>query len=168
VPLPAHAAPSLGPSASSAERTAPAGVPPRNAPKTATIRLSDTGQGRIQARDFVERTLGDWQLDQCRDDALTVVAELAAGAVRDALADNPGEETAPEVWLKLTLRPAHLVCAVTDRSRSLPGYPSATGPLKEHGRGLHIVEALSEHWGWTRYAPTGKTVWAMLPTRPRT
>jgi hypothetical protein len=57
---------------------------------------------------------------------------------------------------------------VTDRSRSLPGYPSTTGPLKEHGCGLHLVEALSEHWGWTRSAPTGKTVWAMLPTRPRT
>jgi hypothetical protein len=168
VPLPAHAAPSLGPSASPAERTAPAGVPPLNAPRTATLRLSGTDQGRIQARDFVERTLADWELDRCRADALTIVTELAAGAVRDTVADSPGDETAPEVWLKLTLRPAHLVCAVTDRSRSLPRYPLANGPLKEHGRGLHLVDALSEHWGWTRYAPTGKTVWAMLPTRSRT
>jgi anti-sigma regulatory factor (Ser/Thr protein kinase) len=111
-------------------------------------------------------------LDHCSADALTVVAELAANAVVHAMPHAPAGMAG--VWLDLTLRPAHLVCAVIDSSDSPPVYPRTNDPLDEHGRGLRIVDALSEHWGWTwrypagRTVPAGKTVWAMLPTRPRT
>ena len=33
--------------------------------------------------------------------------------------------------------------------------------LTEHGRGLHVVEALSARWGWTPYEP-GKAVYAIF------
>ncbi len=166
--LSAHPRLRSGPTALPAHPTAPAGAHRRDAPRTATLRLSGTAQGCAQARDFTDRTLGRWELDHCRDDALTIVTELAANAVVHALPHTPADEAGSGVWLKLTLRPAHLVCAVTDRSGDLPRYPLTSSPLQEHGRGLQIVEALSEHWGWTRYTPTGKTVWAMLPTRPST
>jgi anti-sigma regulatory factor (Ser/Thr protein kinase) len=128
---------------------------------TAALRLSGNRAGCAQAREFTERVLKDWELATCRDDALTVVSELAANAVLHAGSED---DDGSGVWLKLTRRPAHLVCAVTDQGDTLPGTARAAGPLQEHGRGLFIVEALSQHWGWTRYAPKGKTVWAMLST----
>ncbi|MGW7427497.1 ATP-binding protein [Streptomyces sp. NPDC054813] len=140
--------------------------------RTAVLRLICTTQGCARARDFTHRTLGDWALDHCSADALTVVAELAANAVVHAVPHAPGGEA--EVWLKLTQRPNHLVCAVIDSSDIPPVVRRTSDPLDEHGRGLRIVDALSEHWGWTwryragRTLPMGKTVWAMLPTSPRT
>lgn len=140
--------------------------PVRHTPRTATLRLIGTRQGCAEARGFTDRTLDGWALDHCRDDALTVVTELATNAVVHTQPHIPTEEAdAVDLWLRLTLRPTHLVCAVTDHGNGLPVYASAGDPLREHGRGLRIVDALSEHWGWTRRFPTGKTVWAMLPVR---
>ncbi|MDF3147449.1 MULTISPECIES: ATP-binding protein [unclassified Streptomyces] len=142
--------------------------PPRTSPRSAALRLVGAEQGCCQARDFVRRTLGDWALDHCSADALMVVTELAANAVLHAAphsAPHPLAAGEPEIWLRLSLRrPAHLVCAVTDPSDNPPVYPHTSDPLDEHGRGLRIIDALSEHWGWTRRQPNGKTVWAMLPT----
>lgn len=141
--------------------------PPRMPPRSAVLRLVGAEQGCGQARDFVRRTLGDWALDHCSADALTVVTELAANAVLHAVPHPtvcPAADGEAEVWLRLSLRPAHLVCAVTDPSSSPPVYPQAGDLFDEHGRGLRIIDALSEHWGWTRRPPAGKTVWAMLPT----
>jgi anti-sigma regulatory factor (Ser/Thr protein kinase) len=130
------------------------------------VRLDSTEAGCAEARDFTRRTLDAWALDHCSDDALTVVTELAANAVVHAVPQAPSDE--PGVWLKLSLRRAHLVCAVTDPSNVLPVFPRTSDPLQEDGRGLLIVDALSEHWGWTWRSPVGKTVWAMLSARPRT
>ncbi|MCF1596534.1 ATP-binding protein [Streptomyces muensis] len=141
--------------------------PPRISPRSAALRLVGAEQGCGQARDFVRRTLADWSLDHCGADALTVVAELLANAVLHAAPHRPAHPTAgdAEIWLRLSLRrPAHLVCAVTDPSDDPPVYPHTSDPFDEHGRGLRIIDALSEHWGWTRRQPAGKTVWAMLPT----
>ncbi|MFE7269701.1 ATP-binding protein [Streptomyces sp. NPDC057623] len=142
--------------------------PPRTSPRSVALRLVGAEQGCGQARDFVRRTLADWALDHCRADALTVVAELLANAVLHAAphsAARPSSCGEAEIWLKLSLRrPAHLVCAVADPSDHPPVYPHTSDPFDEHGRGLRIIDALSEHWGWTRRQPSGKTVWAMLRT----
>lgn len=169
----AHPTPWIDPTAPPAVRATPRS-PRRTARRTATLRLPGTGTGCAQAREFTERTLTQWELHHCRDDALTVVSELAANALLHARPCDAADEADPQVWMKLTLRPAHLVCAVTDlsdllpRYPELPGYPETADPLQESGRGLRIVEALSQHWGWTRYTPIGKTVWAVLATGPRT
>ncbi|NUT24516.1 MAG: ATP-binding protein [Streptomyces sp.] len=142
---------------------------PRSAPpRSVALRLAGAEQDCGRARDFVRRTLSDWSLDHCSADALMVVTELAANAVLHGVphsAPLPAAHGEAEIWLRLSLRrPAHLVCAVTDPCDSPPVYPHASDPLDEHGRGLRIIDALSEHWGWTRRQPLGKTVWAMLPT----
>lgn len=162
-----HPTPWIDPTVPPAARATPRG-PRRTARRTATLRLPGTGTGCAQAREFTERTLTQWELDHCRDDALTVISELAANALLHAKPCGGAEEADSQVWMKLTLRPAHLVCAVTDRSDLLPRYPETADPLQESGRGLLIVEALSQHWGYTRYTPIGKTVWAVLATGPRT
>ncbi|MFF2997883.1 ATP-binding protein [Streptomyces sp. NPDC057950] len=141
-------------------RSEPAG----NAPRSASLRITESPQGFAQARDFTRRTLGRWALGDRGDDAALVVTELATNAVLHAVPRPGADQTG--VWLKLTLRRAHLVCAVTDQSESPPVCPRTDGALEVHGRGLRIVEALSEHWGWT-LSPAGKTVWAMLPALPR-
>lgn len=133
--------------------------------RTAALRLTGSREGFAEARHFTHRTLDGWSLDHCADDAVAVVTELAANAFLHGLPYS-GAAGAFDVRLRLTVRRGRLMCAVTDPGDSLPVYPQAGDPLLEHGRGLHIVEALSEHWGWTRRSPVGKTVWAMLPTRP--
>ncbi|WP_369407127.1 ATP-binding protein [Streptomyces hokutonensis] len=145
--------------------------PSRSSSRSAVLRLTCTAQESARAREFTQRTLGDWALDHCSDDALTVVAELAANAVVHAMPHTRDDEA--RAWLRLTQRPNYLVCAVIDSSDRPPACPRTSDPFDEHGRGLRIVDALSEHWGWTwRYradstAPEGKTVWAMLLTDPR-
>ncbi|MFH0520341.1 ATP-binding protein [Streptomyces sp. M41] len=173
--LPGHAAPQAG---LTVTPDAPPGTPgrsrltrpdpPRTAPRSAALRLTGAEQDCGRARDFVRSTLGEWSLDHCSADALAVVTELAANAVLHAVPD-PWPPTRARgdagIWLRLSLRrPAHLVCAVTDPSDHPPVYPHTTDPLDEHGRGLRIIDALAQHWGWTRRRPMGKTVWAMLPT----
>ena len=69
-----------------------------------------------------------------------------------------------------TRAPGHSVsncCAWRLRSgrghghRPLPVPPVKRSPAPEHGRGLHVVEALSARWGWTPQDP-GKAVFAIL------
>jgi anti-sigma regulatory factor (Ser/Thr protein kinase) len=184
VSLPARQAPGFasGKAAPSSGRTAPAGSllegtrssisgqgqpgtsePARTSPRTASLCITDTRQGLAQARAFTRRTLDHWAFDQRSDDAVLVVNELATNAVLHAAPNSPDGQSG--VRLNLTLRRAHLVCAVTDQYDGPPVYPRADAPLEVHGRGLRIVEELSEHWGWTR-SRAGKTVWAMLPTPP--
>ncbi|MGW2834564.1 ATP-binding protein [Streptomyces sp. NPDC001286] len=145
-------------------RAAVTGTARPAAPRTVQLSLSGDLTGCGQARAFTERALLDWGLDQCIDDALTVVSELTANAMLHARRCEAGGEGETDVRLRLTRRPAHLVCAVTDRSDAVPVSPHAPDSFQEHGRGLFMVDALAQHWGWTRYTPSGKTVWAILPT----
>ena len=58
-----------------------------------------------------------------------------------------------------------LLCAVGDPSRKPPvlKYP---GALAETGRGLHLVGAFSDNWGYTALGDLGKAVWAIFSTAP--
>ncbi|MEU6146219.1 ATP-binding protein [Streptomyces sp. NPDC047081] len=162
--LPAHPAPWFDPAVQQPGRTAALGAARRIPSRTAQLRVPGERSGCGQARAFTERVLTDWELDHCLDDALTIVSELTANALVHAVRPDTDGETGSEVRLRLTLRPSHLLCAVTDQSQSIPTSPHTVDPLQEHGRGLFLVEALAQHWGWTRTTATGKTVWAMLPT----
>jgi anti-sigma regulatory factor (Ser/Thr protein kinase) len=142
-------------------------VPPRHAPRAAALLLPGTPGECAEARRFTVRTLAAWDLGHLADDARTVVGELTANAVRHAGTRHPLTAAEGEIRLRVTLRAAHLLIAVTDRGDDLPAYPGPAGDLDTAGRGLRVVEALSDHWGWTRYRPSGKTVWAQLPLRAR-
>jgi len=42
-----------------------------------------------------------------------------------------------------------------------------TDVLAETGRGLHVVGALADLWGYTTPSDRGKAVWAMFSAHPR-
>jgi hypothetical protein len=66
--------------------------------------------------------------------------------------------------LKLCLlrRVNELMVAVIDASDDAPT-PRQPDWIRESGRGLQIVDALSSVWGWSPIDGHGKAVWAVLP-----
>ena len=56
---------------------------------------------------------------------------------------------------------AIVLCAVFDPGVGVPVVKEADH-LAESGRGTHVVEALSDAWGWTAPDQSGKAVWAMF------
>ncbi|MFF9201762.1 ATP-binding protein [Streptomyces sp. NPDC014986] len=144
---------------------------PRPGPTTAGVasaaqRLMCGPESLVRARSFTRDTLRGWSLGHRCDDAALVMTELAANAVTHAAPRCAG---VPDIRLGFRLEPAHLLLTVSDPDDHAPvrapGAGSAAG-LEEHGRGLCIVDALSEAWGWMPTPPAGKTVWARLSTRP--
>ena len=100
------------------------------------------------------------------DPAELIVSELVTNSVQ-ATADKDGrprygETGLPVVHLRLASDHARVLIEVWD---SVPRAPAArrAGPDEEGGRGLALVEALSDHWGWTTMPDwSGKAVWAEL------
>ena len=145
--------------------TIPSPTIPSDAPDAAALRIRCGAEGFASARAFTRDTLRRWSLDQRGDDAALVVTELAANAVAHAVPrDLVGEA---EVWLGIVLDPAHVLLTVSDPGEGPPEFTATDGSaLLDHGRGLFIVDALAEEWGWTLKPPAGKSVWARLSTCP--
>ncbi|MFE6523464.1 ATP-binding protein [Streptomyces sp. NPDC057794] len=128
------------------------------------LRVECSREGFARARSFTRHTLRVWSLDHRCDDTTLVITELTANAATHAARAAAG---APEIRLGFRLDPAHLLVTVSDPDDRPPVYAPGTGSgLEEHGRGLCIVDALSEEWGWSPSPPAGKTVWARLSTCP--
>ncbi|MEU3687474.1 MULTISPECIES: ATP-binding protein [Streptomyces] len=90
-----------------------------------------------------------WELDRLSDSAALALTELVANVVRHV----PGRRCSV-----LILREPHgLRVEVAD---SVPGTVIAklAGPLDESGRGLALVEAVTDRWG-VDGTDAGKTVW---------
>jgi hypothetical protein len=122
------------------------------------------GAGSVRAaRDFTVATLHRWSAaERCHDIAI-VVSELVTNALRHALPGSGDARPRRPVRLGLLqLRPC-VLCAVADPSTAAP-VPRPPGSLAETGRGLHIVCALSDGWGYIT-SGSGKVVWAMFTAR---
>lgn len=103
------------------------------------------------ARHAVQRWLHD---RGCRtaDDAMLVLSELVTNAIVHAGAGCTLEVHQCDDRLRLDVR---------DRSREAP-VPGAVRPSDVGGRGLQLVGAVSDAWGWEPTAG-GKRVWAVVP-----
>jgi hypothetical protein len=134
-------------------------------PRVATRTPGADARSVRAARDFTIATLQRWGVAERRDDIVTVVSELLTNAVRHAL-PGPGD-TRPRRPIRLgLLQPGPCVlCAVADHSERAP-VPAGPCHLAETGRGLHVIGALSDQWGYTTPSDTGKVVWAMFTTGP--
>jgi hypothetical protein len=137
-----------------------------DAPSVVALPLTPAQQAAKNARRFTRTTLGRWGLDSLADDAEVIVGEFVANALRHAApdADDDGPapaRTEPRIGLRLFRRSGEVMCAVLDPSDAAPVL-KAPACEAECGRGLQLVDALSDVWGWSPVAGRGKAVWAIL------
>jgi anti-sigma regulatory factor (Ser/Thr protein kinase) len=121
----------------------------------------DPGSASGAAREFTGQTLRGWGLLALAEDAMVIVSELVSNALRHG-SDGAAHDRVELIFWR---RAGEVVCAVTDPGARAP-VMAEPDPLSEAGRGLHVVEALSATWGWTRLSDRRKAVWAAL-TMPR-
>jgi anti-sigma regulatory factor (Ser/Thr protein kinase) len=109
------------------------------------------------ARAFTRATLQRWELPDRCDDITLVVSELLTNALEHA-EPQPGGWP---VWLGLLQSGpgTAVLCAVADAS-PVPPVPVPAGHLAESGRGLHVIEEISDSWGYAAVPSRGKVVWA--------
>jgi anti-sigma regulatory factor (Ser/Thr protein kinase) len=144
---PDHAGPAAGDGAAGSARSGPA----------ASAVLPATPGSVHAARAWVRGNLERSHVDaEVLARAELLVSEIATNAVQHT--------TSALFALRLVTGPA-LEISVHDQDPS--GTPSRVHPTPDEdcGRGLAIVEALSQAWG-IRRSPTGKTVWFRLDPDP--
>ena len=108
------------------------------------------------ARLHTVHILHEWGMRDLADDAALIVSELMTNAA-EASTQLPGR---PPIALRLLASERSLVIEVWDQS-PLDLEPHEAGDDDECGRGLTVVAALSERWGWERTSHHRKVVWAV-------
>jgi anti-sigma regulatory factor (Ser/Thr protein kinase) len=103
-------------------------------------------------RHFVSARLAEHGLTAMTDDVILVVSELATNAVLHA--DTP-------FGVSLSLVEGNVLLQVTDASAAQPRVV-AGAPTDMSGRGLSIVETVSQTWGVDNATSGCKNVWASL------
>ncbi|WP_301126374.1 ATP-binding protein [Streptomyces cacaoi] len=109
-----------------------------------------------QAKAYVVRILGEWRLGQVSEPAALVTSELVTNAIVHAR--GIGEY----IELGLARRKRALLLEVSDSYSWAQPELRKPGPEETHGRGLLLVDALSEAWGVREREGAGKTVWVRL------
>jgi anti-sigma regulatory factor (Ser/Thr protein kinase) len=102
-----------------------------------------------EARAYVAETLAQLPADMVERIVL-MVSELVTNVIVHA-------QTAVELELLQEIGDKRVRIVVTDEGGGRPN-PRAPSNLEAHGRGLQIVEALSDQWG-IEYLPNSKSVW---------
>ena len=121
----------------------------------AAFTLPGTPYSVRMARFYVRAALTYHGLGGYAEDAETVTSELVSNAIAHASAGAINLEL-----LRLEEGSGAVAVIVTDPSPHPPVKRDSTENA-EHGRGLHVVEALSARWGWTPQDP-GKAVFAIF------
>ena len=133
-----------------------------DSPSTVCCPLSRGPQSARAARRLTGNTLREWGLASLAEDAETIVGEFVANAVTHAAAAaNDRRPSAENHGLRLLRRTGEVICAVLDPSDIAPVLKKPDC-AEEAGRGLQMVDALSDVWGWSPVTGRGKAVWAIL------
>jgi len=132
-----------------------------DSPAVAACALASGAQSGRTARKFTRSTLREWGLLTLADDAEAIVGEFVANAVSHAARAGTADSTGQPLGLRLLRRTGEVMCAVLDPSDRAPvlRMPDRN---EEAGRGLQMVDALSDVWGWSPVTGRGKAVWAIL------
>ena len=118
---------------------------------------------RLHARNIV----CEWGLHDLADVVELVVSELVTNAVQASLDQNgrpryTDDHGAACIHLRLATNGLAILVEVWDENFKLPA-PTRARLDDESGRGLMLVDALTEQWGWD-LSPSGrgKIVWALI------
>ena len=133
--------------------------------RIATRALSAQAGSVRAARYSTVATLRRWGTAHSSQDIAIVVSEMVTNALRHAL-PGPGDTgpRRPPVRLGLLQQGPWVLCAVADPGTAVP-VPRTPGSLAEAGRGLQMICAFSDLWGYTTPSDAGKVVWAMFTAR---
>ncbi|MFI2378358.1 ATP-binding protein [Streptomyces sp. NPDC018964] len=116
--------------------------------------LPRSAESAAAARRLVRTALAAWGLEDRMEDAALVVTELVSNAVDHG--------RLPSIRV-IVSRPAEnrVRLGVVDRSKVVPMMRTDSDGDRLRGRGLVLVDALTERWGTDLYA-WGKQVWGEL------
>ena len=118
-----------------------------------TLRLGDDPSCVAAARDLVSSALHDWGYGDRLDEAVLAVSEVAGNAVAHGR---------PPVDLHVTRESDRVVVSVVDHDPACVG-PSSARAGDEGGRGLAIVEAVSDDWGCAQERDRKQVWFAVAP-----
>jgi anti-sigma regulatory factor (Ser/Thr protein kinase) len=119
------------------------------------VRLATGPAAAAEARRRVRVAIRSWQVPVDMDAALLLTSELVTNAVR-----HEAGQRAQAVVLAIACSRGRLRVDVHDTSPSLPSVAEVPADA-ETGRGLLLVETLSDEWGCYR-TPAGKAVYFTL------
>jgi anti-sigma regulatory factor (Ser/Thr protein kinase) len=109
----------------------------------------------------------EWGLGELVDTIELVVSELVTNAVRASLDHDDRPRYSADtglacVHLRLSTERLAALVEVWDENARLPE-PAEPGMADESGRGLMLVDAIAERWGWELPSSgRGKVVWALV------
>ena len=136
------------------QKTTAAEAQPDYSTRNFRVQLSSTPRGARLARLLATEQLRSWGLPL--DPARQLVAELATNA------STHGRVPGRDFRLMLCVIYNTLRIEVTDTCGDrLPCLQGPT-PDRESGRGLLLIDALADRWGWSPGRRPRKTVWAEL------
>jgi len=120
------------------------------------------------ARLHVRHVLWEWRLHGFADTTELLVSELVTNSVNASQGLTGGRyegrwragRPPVRVWLQTDRR--RVLISVWDGNNQMPQRKQA-GSNDEHGRGLLLVEQLSDKWGaYTPSSESGKVTWALM------
>lgn len=118
---------------------------------------------RLHARTIAR----EWGLHDLADTIELIVSELVTNAVKGSMdQDERPRYTADTglacIHLRLSTDGQTALIEVWDENFGIPA-PTQASPDDESGRGLMLIDALAERWGWNLPASgRGKIVWALM------
>jgi anti-sigma regulatory factor (Ser/Thr protein kinase) len=121
-----------------------------------TRRFSCSRESVHAARQFARAALGK-QSRETLDAIELMVSELATNCIQHANSDF-------EIAIEISQPEIRIEARDTGEGRPAPRSPTPSEPT---GRGLRIVEAMSDDWGVVR-SSSGKTVWFTIASHPAT
>lgn len=128
--------------------------------RPSVVRRLELSRGTASApatRAFCRDTLSSWSVsDELAASAVDVASELVTNALRASRSP---------VVLRLELREDGLLVSTWDDAEGRPQLRPYRPGVSESGIGLHLVEHLSQAWGWTD-EQGGKWVWARMGPEP--
>lgn len=118
----------------------------------------DTAPG--SARAHISAVLREWQVSQ---DTIDIGALLVTELLTNAVETTWKHGLYSPVRLWMLGDQASVLFLIWDATSPVPVLRAAT-PDAEHGRGLDLVNTLSEEWGYyhPNEQPYGKVVWALI------